>query len=623
MEKQMKKRKEEESPPSEVEKIANALIACLGEPEEELPVTTTKYAGRYVRFGLHFNDSWLKITQCNDEDSPIIYMEDEPPGFIGKDSRLRILSASSFWETLNRGKTTHVAVPDTLRELYLSQADLTTVHAKWIGKGLAKNPALTLLDLSSNPLTDYGVQYIGRGLKTNTNLRVLNLSNTQKERQTSTGFGFQTLFEENPTHLLKLDISRNNLGEQAVASLGAWLAKNPNLKDLDLDCCGTTSSANVFFEGLQKNTNIESLTCSSFTVPVTVFSSESLRSLKLGSVEDIGIVPYLPKLTSFSAHEGEFNNAAIYSALVKSTMLQSLCFTDHRNPSKFFNEMTLTSLSLINSLRKVGEMGALVAALKNNDTLRSLTISMCKASVFELFVDALSPGAFLANLTSITLFDNAIGDEGIRRIALWLRRHTNIAELNIGFCQFESEGARHVSEMLTENMSLKTLIMNRNDVGDEGASFLGQALSKNSTLASLNLSSAGISGVGAGHIATALRDNNKALTLLDIGNNPLAEGHEALLKMLQENTRLRYLCFDRGNSDELNSFLERNLNAVAATKDAVMCLLACRKFRREEFALGTLYMNTIMQIARYVWATRGDEEWVKAVIPRTKAWKKE
>jgi hypothetical protein len=279
------------------------------------------------------------------------------------------------------------------------------------------------------------------------------------------------------------------------------------------------------------------------------------------------------------------------------------------------NNPRLTSVSLFNIFHVDGGDGLIVLeSLQSNVGLKELSLGCNSLSRNTARWFHKHPHAF-SSLTSLVLSSNALRDDGVKWICSWLRSSSpSLTLFDLGVCRIESKGARRIAAFLLQNTTLETLYLPLNDLGDVGVRCIGKALERNSTLSSLSLMSTSMTDDGVASLAVSLAKNT-SLTWLDISDNKCTPEHGSakLLEMLEHsNTSLRHLYYDEGNSDRLNNQLERNHQVILAAKRAVVCLIACHQFRREEFSLGALNMVTIGCIARYVWALRKSREWLKA-----------
>ena len=141
-----------------------------------------------------------------------------------------------------------------------------------------------------------------------------------------------------------------------------------------------------------------------------------------------------------------------------------------------------------------------------------------------------------------------------------------------------------MAKALASNASVRELDLSENKIGPEGAAAVAKALASNESVIELNLGGNGIGPDGAAALAKALECNASILTLeMDHQLNAL-----------------------------MAPLLERNKQAVRARRDATLCLIAARKFRRADCAttLGLLDKNVVLLIARALYdGTRSDVCW--------------
>ena len=280
--------------------------------------------------------------------------------------------------------------------------------------------------------------------------------------------------------------------------------------------------------------------------------------------------------------------------------------------NNFLKSICLYSMLEMNSL-------PIVESLRKNHALTQLEVSRCQldSAAVKALCEIRPP-----QLTWLDISINDIGNEGAKSLCAWLQSPTNnLTYLNALSCGFSSEVGVHFSESLRRNCKLKTLYLDSNELGDIGIAAISSALMSNSSLTALSVKYNEFSAAGAIALASALR-HNRGLVSLDLGDNPnmesdarQEEASSCLLRMVEGNARLLHLSFDTVGSSSLtlNMLLERNYKCRLAARDAALCFVACRQFRKAEFLLGTVPVPIIVTIARMVWHSRGDEEWLQAL----------
>jgi Leucine-rich repeat (LRR) protein len=371
-----------------------------------------------------------------------------------------------------------------------------------------------------------------------------------------------------PLHLTELDVSYNACSHPAWGmALGDWLGKTPGLTVLDLS-----------FTGLRLEQARALVRAYSPSPGALTLVFEGVHLVR--SVEDYLAPPYVPSLVLRDPHQ--------WPELLAST--------------------SLTSLSLAQADLSAADVTALLGALHDNRTLTSLDLS--RNNLGGLVIPPLKSPA----LTSLTVCHTNLGREGARWLADWLATSSLLTHLDAGWCFLGSQGAQHIAHALGRTSRLKTLSLGYNHLGDEGCVSIAEVIASCRGLISLSLAGNEISPIGAKHLAARLSRQAGSLTLLDLSDNPIEGSDVHLLTMLGLNTKLLDLYFDHGNSAELNGLLERNFALITATQRAVLCFLACARLRRREFSLAALHHDTVLHIARLVWASRGDPDWLGAMI---------
>jgi hypothetical protein len=110
-------------------------------------------------------------------------------------------------------------------------------------------------------------------------------------------------------------------------------------------------------------------------------------------------------------------------------------------------------------------------------------------------------------LTTLSLWNNNIGDQGARALAAALADNATLTTLNLGSNRIGAAGALALEDALEKNATLRTLGFDSNDVGTQGVMALAAALEQNATLTSLNISANQIG-------ATEDFNNDAAMALL-------------------------------------------------------------------------------------------------------------
>ncbi len=216
-------------------------------------------------------------------------------------------------------------------------------------------------------------------------------------------------------------------------------------------------------------------------------------------------------------------------------------------------------------------------------------------------------------LMTLDISLNKIREEGARAIGEALKENTTLTELSLSDNFIGSAGVVSIAEALKENSTLTTLDLWNNGVGDIGFHFLAGALEVNTALTCLNIGYNIATATGVQDISGALW-NNSTLTELDVRCNHFDhKGPQALEWALLENARLLTLKVDNDlEYPVIESRLLRNKRAREAARRAALHLVMIKKFRRNRL-LACIQKEVMLMIAKRVWESRGQKEWLRAV----------
>lgn len=142
------------------------------------------------------------------------------------------------------------------------------------------------------------------------------------------------------------------------------------------------------------------------------------------------------------------------------------------------------------------------------------------------------------NMSHLNLAYNQIGPEGAEHLARMLPKCNNLALIHINLCnnEFGDDGTEILANAIGQcnNLALAELNLAGNQIGDDGAHSIGLMLTQCSGLRSLSLGSNLIDYAGIVSIAVVLEHrNNSALSQLDLSNNEFGDdGAEILAGVL-------------------------------------------------------------------------------------------
>ncbi len=597
--------------------VAAGLLNVFGRPSDRLSINIAKdMAG--MRFRCLVSSSRLWVEDANARMTMSSHYGDEFDTSTQKSWRWDLVGVGgcNLSQAMRRGMD--VQIGRDMRELCLMEVQLGRSWAEWIGTGLARNPPLEALCLEWCGLTDEGLCAISRTLSQNTCLKRLYLSQNRFGPN-----GFMSLVSNAPASLVYLDVSHNEVGsDKAAAALEHWLQSNPSLQVLDVRSTQLTAqhvraAARHVMAAARKtgrpNSNLVTLKADWFVEMTTLRSMiVALPTRAILSWNKI----FEGKLEVIEwEHTPQFEEES-FAALETNTHLRSLTMRQCNVPvQKIANVLrlnhTLKSLSLCGSTH-LGDtgFGMLLKALAGNTSLTELDVRDC-----HIHGEGVGDG-MVASLSRLDLSENNLFGDSFPNVCKWLEK-LPLLVLGLSSCGLGLEEGVLLGEMLQNNRKLTSLNLNGNGFGSEGARAIGLSLCHNVCLSTLLLSKCRCGSVGAQYIASGLRDN-KTLSTLEFGGNCVddedmynahfeRDTRQFFSEMLRTNTYLVRLYYEGCNAEELRRPLHRNETMRSAARDAALCFVACRKFRRSECGrLGVLNEHTFLTIAKLVWASRGD-----------------
>lgn len=582
-------------------------------------------------------------------------------------------SLPGFWAELSRQSAVpqspelHRPVfPETLVRLLLSAADLRVEHGQYLGLMLAANPPLKHLDVSHNPLGGAGVLQIAQGLSHNTNLLSLNLADLKSE-----GFGMARkcrkeyaeaigqFFKIGPMHLKTLDVSGNRLKSDMVCLfLAKWLLLNPALETLKFGEKNLRSVWRALCVAWKAgNSNLRHFDASDcifmpkdpaddFVSPFQCLlpmspQSIPLKKLLLVYLSGTGFADLLctmPKLSSLTLRMCSDTPKADILTAVAESKLEELVLVegdwDSQALSKLFRQSrTLKSFRMECCVGPFATMDMhLVDGMARSTVLESLTLEDCgvEIEVLKALCDALPSSLRHLNLSENRSMGSTSGflvdmNWIIRYFAEWIVQ-SRLVTLNVAACGFDKNTAFVLLENLCKSKTLESLHLDDNDIGDAAvAHYVLNGLSAaHCRLSTLTVTRTNLTIAGVRPLAQALRQPGCPLLTLHVGGNRATQVSapdttKVLLSALERNGRLMDLSFDMNASDQesriwLHRLLERNRRSRDRARDAALCLIACRRFGPKEFPLRSLHLSTMVTIAKMVWSTRHEAEWLDMMM---------
>lgn len=150
------------------------------------------------------------------------------------------------------------------------------------------------------------------------------------------------------------------------------------------------------------------------------------------------------------------------------------------------------------------------------------------------------------SITSLNVSHNPLGNEGVKYISEALRINSSITILRLVDTRIGAKGMNHLSDTLKhENRTLTELWIGKNPLGDEGLLTLSNCLEKNPTIQVLNVENTGGGEKGMIHISRMLENNSQLLDLILDGNTMGEEGVRMIARSVRKNEKLGWLSIRR------------------------------------------------------------------------------
>ncbi|CAG8470302.1 13539_t:CDS:2, partial [Dentiscutata heterogama] len=370
-----------------------------------------------------------------------------------------------------------------LKGLNLSSNNLTFLSERIISEILSKNKTIKTLNLSSNKISST-IESLEKGARTSLTGRYKSKSKYEMSRPLKVN-NLAEAIKRNKT-LKKLDLSSNYIRLEAGKDLARALASNKLITELNLNDNDIVHEIGELLINVLINNDITSI---------------GLRSTKISSGMVINISQELKsnkiKLRYLNLSRNEISSdamEALVEALEENTTLKSL------------------DLSNITGAGQTGR--ALVKSLEKNRTLKTLNLSNCniRNSVVTALEKALQTNDIL---TDLDLSYNALPMSNLIKA---LERNNSLTKLNISYRDFHLKEIEALANVLKVNDTITHLYLSRTMDDPENGKVLFEALEVNKKLTDLDLSRNNIREIEV--IAKALL-NNVSLRRVDLTSNQI------------------------------------------------------------------------------------------------------
>ena len=334
------------------------------------------------------------------------------------------------------------------------------------------------------------------------------------------------------SYLAVLDISECTLTNEVAKHIGAGLAENKSLKQLNIKTLDGAGAVHIF-RALEQNSSLQKLRISlaegigSSETAVTALSQmlKINKSLVVLDLSGCGV-------TNVMAQH-------IASGLVENETLQALNINSDQLKSEGAGYILqcLQQNETLNTLRVFD----LDIQITHAPLILSITAGASRKQLLSLLVSLLVHSTSIEKLQMFTgtgvldLSQCGITDAMVEKIAAGLTENSSLKQLDLSRNEITSVGAAHIFRSLEHNTTLDKLLLSCNSqlaMGDSEmlGSRLQQMLSKNKSLTVLDLSGCGVTDAVAQHIASGLTEN-KTLRALSVDSVHLT--HEGITSIYQ------------------------------------------------------------------------------------------
>eukprot|EP00808_Paulinella_micropora_P020740 g14005.t1 len=448
--------------------------------------------------------------------------------------------------------------------LHLHLGCLYSSGASAVARGLQVNSTIVRIDLSFHKIGDEGVKAISLALLVNRTLDELKL--LRNNIGPAGAKAIADMLKVNQT-LSRLNLRANQIDDDGAFAIGEALKDRPSACSVDLRCNNLSVASGPVLAAVAKQRKFPEYRFNeiSFRFFPRILYGIPFRSLRENKITELD-------LDAKGLGPAE---AAVLAELLKvNRAVQTLNIGANNIGAKGaeliaqavkVNE-TLQTLSIV--WNEIGEQGAehIAEALQDHPSVTSVDLRGNKLSVASgsalaavakqnprisemcgILLDSLREAVILAEflkdnhtLTSLDLYDNAIGDGGAKAIGDGLKVNASVTYVSLNRNQIGDAGAVAISKSVEVNQTLRELKLRNNRIGDDGAHAVGEALKDHPSVTSVDL-----------------RDNDLSV----------ASGL-ALVAVVKQNPRIQELCGVPLVNDSLRDG-KTHLSSVGPAEEAI------------------------------------------------------
>ena len=264
-----------------------------------------------------------------------------------------------------------------------------------------------------------------------------------------------------------------------------------------------------------------------------------------------------------------------FRALSTGSCLSRLSKEKIHDLAKFLKNMPELNLTILNIDRSaIDDDGAklLATIIKQQTKITAVSFTSCEIGDegAKALAEAIKTNSG-CSITTLELFNNDIGIEGVRAIAEMLTNNTSITELNLGGNEIENEGINILVDGIKSNNTITSIFLNSICIDSDGVKALANLIQTSTTLLTIELGYNQITADGAIYLADAIKANpHTKLAKLNLRGNAIGElnykkcdytndGYAALADAMEVNSSIVKINVCNINGDDEYNKLDKEI----------------------------------------------------------------
>ena len=508
---------------------------------------------------------------------------------------------------------TSVIIHNTrLEELHLRTNSLG-IGAVKVAKALQHITTLKILDLSNNNIPQEACEELALGIKSNEQLKKLWLDDNNLHSSAMVILNSLATI----TTLTTLDLNNNQITQEAGEALASVIMHNTRLEELHLHTNSLGIGAVKVAKALQHITTLKMLNLSNNNIPQEAYEELALGIKSNNQLEKLWLhdnnlhcsanvilntLTTITTLTVLGLNNNQISQEAgeaLSSVIMHNTRLKELYFDSNNlgieimKVAKSLQHITtLRVLSLDNNNIPREACEELALGIKSNEQLEKLWLN--DNNLHSSAIVILNSLATITTLIVLVLNNNQIPQEAGEALASVILHNTRLEELyfdnnNLGI------GMVKVAKALQYITTLKILYLNNNNIPQEACEELALAIESNKFLTKLSLSLNNLQ-FSANVILKSLATIT-SLIMFDLNNNQITqEAGEALASVIMHNTRLEELHLHTNSLGIGAVKVAKALQHITTLKMLNLCNNNIPQEACEELALGIKSNNQLEKL---------------------------